>query len=254
MPPRVAEPVAKARGQMPQSAPAAEPAPPLETPESILAAMTERWSRMDSFESRVVRREAIRGITSPTEVLAFRYRKKPYSVRFKWLGEEGKGREMLYVRDQYADKIHILTAPGDIPFSRAQSRMALAPDSPLVRARSRRSIRETGFDVAIQTLTQSLRERPGSVKVVGPTRRDEYPYPLLTVELAVAPREEEGMPDGGKRLMFFDTKADSPSFGLPVMVATYDAAGREIEYYCFDRFIHPTRFDDRDFHPDTLGR
>jgi hypothetical protein len=33
---------------------------------------------------------------------------------------------------------------------------------------------------------------------------------------------------------------------------TFDATGREVDYYCFDRFQFDVRLDDDDFNPDKL--
>ena len=53
--------------------------------------------------------------------------------------------EVLYVRGQHGDKLHILTAANDIPFTPAGRHMALAPDSILVRSASRYPITEAGI-------------------------------------------------------------------------------------------------------------
>ena len=43
-----------------------------------------------------------------------------------------------------------------------------------------------------------------------------------------------------------------PATRFPALVITQDETGREVEYYCFDRFQFPVRLDDDDFNPDKL--
>jgi len=209
--------------------------------------------KIEGFEARLTRREVVYGKAQPLEVIHFRFRRAPLSIRFKWIGEEGKGREMIYVQGQHGDKLHILTAPGDIPFAKAASRMAFSPDSPLVRGRSRHHIREAGFSGAVGSFTRAVQRGGNSARILGLMQRDEYPAPLLAVEMILAPGDDSVMPEGGKRILYFDVRPDAMTYGLPIVAQTYDLKGQEVEYYTMDRFLHPMKFDDRDFHPDRLG-
>ena len=46
--------------------------------------------------------------------------------------------------------------------------------------------------------------------------------------------------------MFFDT-----ALRLPVMVITVDDRGQEVEYYSYDRFLFPARFEEGEFSPEN---
>ena len=81
----------------------------------------EHYARVDSYIVRLTRREQLNGKDKPEEVLLFKFRKDPWSVYFKWLGTEGKGREVVYVHGQYENKIHSILAAGDIPLMPAGS-------------------------------------------------------------------------------------------------------------------------------------
>src|SRR5205085_2960532 len=103
------------------------------------------YSKVSCYIARLRRREVVQGRPKPEEVLVFKFRERPYSVHFKWLGDEGKGREVVFVRGQADEKLHVLTAAGDIPFAPAGKRMDLAADSLLVRSASRYPITEAGI-------------------------------------------------------------------------------------------------------------
>ncbi len=194
----------------------------------------------------------MQGRAKPEEVLVFKFREKPYSVHFKWLGDEGKGREVVYVRGQADDKLHVLTAAGDIPFAPAGKRMALAPDSLLVRSASRYPITEAGIGNMIARFGRLLEavQAGGSgvaVKYLGRVARPEYPVPLEGLECLFPTNREPEIPDGGRRLVYFD-----PATHFPVVSLTYDPTGREVDFYCFDRFQLDVKLDDDDFNPDKL--
>ena len=75
-----------------------------------LAAATA-YARQPSYIARLKRREWANGKPKPEETLIFKFRERPYSVGFKWLSDEGKGRHVVYVRGQGDDKLHVLTVP-----------------------------------------------------------------------------------------------------------------------------------------------
>src|SRR5207248_6756177 len=169
-------------------APVAEPpASPTSTESDPLrrlhADATAAYAKLPCYIARLRRREVIAGRAKPEEVLIFKFRERPYSVHFKWLGEEGQGREVVFVRGQGDDKLHILTAANDIPFTPAGRRLALAPDSMMVRASSKYPITEAGIGNMIARFGRLLDAvRAGgsgaTVKYLGQVQRPEYPVPL----------------------------------------------------------------------------
>jgi hypothetical protein len=211
------------------------------------------YAKQGSYIARLRRRESVPGRAKPEEILLFKFREQPWSVHFKWLGDEGKGREVVYVRGQGDDKLHILTAAGDIPFAPAGRRLDLAPDSLLVRASSKYPITEAGVGATIARYGKLLdavarQQAPGvTLKYLGPVQRPEYPAPLEGVECHFPPGREPDLPQGGKRLVFFD-----PATRFPVVSLAFDPAGQEVDYSCFDRFQLDVHLDDDDFHPEML--
>jgi hypothetical protein len=210
------------------------------------------YAKLPCYISRLRRREVVMGRAKPEEVLIFKFRERPYSVHFKWLGEEGKGREVIFVRGQFESKLHILTAANDIPFTPAGRRLALAPDSMMVRAASKYPITEAGIGNMIARFGRLLDAVQAggsgvSVKYLGPVQRPEYATPLEGVECTFPAGREPEIPDGGRRLVFFDSATH-----FPVVSLTYDQTGHEVDFYCFDRFQLDVKLDDDDFNPDKL--
>jgi hypothetical protein len=75
----------------------------------------ETYSHIDSYIARLRRKEQINGKDKPEEIMLIKFRKQPWSVYFKWLGTEGAGREVVYVKGRNEDKIQTLLAAGDVP-------------------------------------------------------------------------------------------------------------------------------------------
>ena len=219
------------------------------------------YARMDAFEARLTRRETINGKANPQEVIRFQFRQQPYSVHLTWIGgEQGAvGREVIYVHGQNGGKMHIKPTKDD-SFPLPPSPMSFAPDSSMVRSKSRHDIREAGLGEAIRHVGEMLvaiDKNPAMrsrLKYLGLVQRAEYPSKLEAIEETVPPKNEKLLPIGAKRTYFFDTAADGPSAGLPVLVTTFDANGKEVEYYCFDRFLFPVRFIDADFDPEIAWK
>jgi hypothetical protein len=212
-----------------------------------------RFAGMDSYIARLRRREQVHGKDQPEELILFKFRKQPWSVYFKWLGETGKGREVVYVKGQHGKMLHTLLAAGDMPLMPAGKRMALAPDNVFVKSASRHAITEAGIGVIIEQFGQALKAQEngksalGFLTYRGATKRPEFDQPLETVEQQVPPGAEASLPQGGRRWVFVD-----PASHLPVLLITHDDKGHEVEYYCYDRLQYPVRLDDSDFNPDKL--
>ena len=212
-----------------------------------------RFATIDSYVARLRRREQVKGKDQPEELMLFKFRKQPWSVYFKWLGQTGNGREVIYVKGQHGDMIHTLLAAGDMPLAPAGKHMALAPDNVFVRSASRHAITEAGVGVMIEKFGLALasqergEKRSGPLAYVGAAKRPEYDTSLETAEHVIPPGVEPKLPRGGRRWLFFD-----PASHLPVLMITHDDKDHEVEYYCYDRLQYPVKLDDLDFDPDKL--
>ncbi|MGE3805621.1 MAG: DUF1571 domain-containing protein [Gemmataceae bacterium] len=233
---------------------------PMHPPETIKLRQlhqlaSARVNKMDSYIVRLRRREQVNGQDRPEEMMTFKFRKSPFSVYFKWLGIEGRGREVVYVKDQFDNKLHTLLAAGDMPLMPAGKRMSLSPDSIFVRSASRHSINDAGFGYLVEAFGRAVRrvetnpKTASTMKYLGLLKRPEFDEPGDAVEQVIQPGEEALLPKGGTRLWLFDTDSH-----LPVLTITSDNTGHQVEYYCYDRLQWPVKLDNEDFNPDLLWR
>jgi hypothetical protein len=207
---------------------------------------------MDSYIARLTRRELSNG-RYEEEVMLFKFRKQPWSVYFKWLGDVGKGREVVFVKGQHGSQIHTLLAAGDHPLKPAGSRLSLSPDSVFVKMASRHPVTEAGIGASVDRLVALLDAidrgdtRRGTLVDLGTQQRTDYAAPLALIEHTFPGGLDPAMPRGGKRLYGFDLENH-----LPVLVTARDDKGHEVEYYRYDRLQYPVRLDNDDFDPDKL--
>ena len=195
---------------------------------------------------------------TPPDDCIMQFRKQPFSVYMKFIGEAGKGREVVYVQGIYKDEMQILTGAGDLIKG---IRVARSPDDPEVMKRSRHSIRDAGYDKTLGILTKQVEQLesgklpPGTIRYAGPTKRPEHgDKPLELVVRTVGPKEDPLLDGGGAWSLWFDAQPDSPSYGLPVVLILQDARGGEVEYICYDKFRGPLKLGDADFNPDRLSK
>lgn len=249
------------------AAPAAPPAPAaanLTAVRKLAAAAGAKAKTLDTYEAVFVRRETLDTATKPgqTEEVIFKYRTQPMAVYMKNIGEVGKGREVIYNPSQHGDKVHVIVGAGDTRLYKPGSRgPSLSPDSPMVRSKSRHTIRESGIGisagkfVALAAKIEAGKVPADVVKYAGVLKREEFgDHPLEGVEQTVRKGDEEDVPTGGVRHWFFDARPGSPSQGLPVLVILYDPAGRELEYYRYTQLKVPAALTDADFDPTRWGK
>jgi hypothetical protein len=251
--PTNSSPPSAVKPQADGSQPAPVPTAPPQTAKQLMQQASARCATLNSYIVRLTRREFLKGKSNPEEILLFKFRKQPFSVHFKWLGETAKGREVVYVKGRYDNKIHTKLAAGDAPLMPAGTRWSVSPDSALARSASRHPITNAGIGHCVETLSAQLDaqehgdRRQGTITVLPPQRRPEYAQPVETIQRDIPPGIEPELPRGGRRMFYFD-----PDWRLPMLVITYDDTGREVEYYRYDRMQAPLNLDDDDFNPDKL--
>ena len=212
------------------------------------------YTGMDSYNYRFTRRESVGGKLQPEELILVKIRRKPFSVSLRWLGDEGKGREVMYVDGKFGSKLQILTAPNEVfPFA-PPTRFNFAPNDAMVKSKSRHSITESGFGNLIDNFGRLVAgieagdARVGTAKYLGMIERKEFPRPVEAVHHNLPPGADPDLPKGGQRWWYFDA-----NHGLPVLVITHDETG-EVEYYRHDLIQWPARLDDLDFDPSRMGK
>lgn len=223
----------------------------------LLNTSLKRYAEVADYECRLIKREVVGGKQLPTDEILYRFRKEPLSVYMKTLSEAGQGREVMYVKGQFGEKMHVITGKGDNLIVGVGYKTEVDPDSKMATAKSRYRVYEAGFGRTLAGLTKavnSMEAGSGAVKALGLVSRKEFEYTLEAIEVTLKPSDDPLLDKGGKRQLFFDPKPDSPSYMLPVLVITTDAAGKEVEYYCFDRLKTPTGLKDADWNPAMLGK
>jgi hypothetical protein len=230
-------------------------APPGNSVQRLQQLAAERYASMDSYIARLTRREQVNGKNGPEEIMLFKFRKEPWSIYFRWLGEAGKGREVVYVRGQHENKIHTLLAAGDMPLMPAGKRLALPIDSSLIRSACRHPITEAGFGASIERLGTLLSamergdKKAGTLTALGPQARAEFRRPAEVIEHLIPAGTEPELPRGGRRQYWFD-----PETNLPLLVIARDDRDQEVEYYRYDKLLFPVKLDADDFDPDKLWK
>jgi hypothetical protein len=223
------------------------------TPRQLWEAANERIKDLDTYIVRLTRRETIKDRANPEEVMLFKYRSAPWSVYFKWLGKEGSGREVLYVRGQHDNKIHSRLAAGDIPLMPAGRRMALSPDNILVRSAARHPITQAGIASTVNQIGRLVAShekgdaKTGKVIPLKAVNRPEFAKVVVGLEHRLPAGLDATLPNGGVRTWFF-----CPTTKLPMLIVGKDEKGNEVEYYRYDRLQSNVKLDDNDFHPEAL--
>lgn len=200
---------------------------------------------LDSYICRMTRREMVNGSAKPEELMMFTFRKQPFSIYFKWIGKENNGRQVVYVKGKYDDKLHIQTSPGG-------TSMGLAPDSFLIRRSSRHPVTEAGVCAIVEKYAAALAaadKGKGALRYLGVVKRPDFDegVSLEGTEQEMPPGTDPYLPRGGRCQLYFNTATH-----LPVLVITKDERGQEVEYYRFDRFQARVKLDDDDFNPERL--
>ena len=91
--------------------------------------------------------------------------------------------------------------------------------------------------------------REGTARYLGKVKRPEFEELVEGVAQTLPPKYDGMFPAGGQRFWYFDATS-----GLPVLITTFDEKGRELEYYCHDRFQVPANLDDDDFNPNKMWK
>lgn len=240
--------------------PAPSPAPVVAIDMRALVRDTaKRYEKIADYEARLTKREVVKGKAMPGEEMTFRYRKEPHSVYMFVTSDNGKGRELLYVKGQNNGKMIIVTGKGDNVLVGVGYKLSVDPEEPMATSKTRNRVANAGFGRTLGVLEKFFDDdangkRPaGTIRVLGEVDRPEYAKPMLGLEIVLVAGDDPNLPKGGKRKYFFDNDKTSPSFGFPVLIITTENE-KEVEYYCFDRFKMPGNFIDADFSADKLGK
>lgn len=242
-------------------APKADGAKSLAELKALVATAGAAWKAVDTLEATITRREVNPQGTATSEVVLFQFRREPMSVFTRTTSESGKGREVVFNPAKHGDNLYIMVGQGDHKLLKAGTVLpGVSPDDSRVKEKARYSIRDTGLGKNVTRIADAVAKvevgklPADALTYLGAVKRDEYPYPLAGVTLALRPGDDPLFPNGGKRTYYFDTKEKSPSFGLSVLTFATDAKGNEAEYYLFEKVKSPADLTDAHFDPKRLGK
>jgi hypothetical protein len=230
-----------------------DPGNPFDPLRELYDKAAQTHGSMDSYTLRLRRREVVGNQSRPEDVLFVKWRKEPWSVYCKWLGPEGKGRELVYVKGHYENAVHTVMTTGRMPFLQARKRFKAAADDVLLKSDSRYPVTEADLGALIKRFCALLdaRERGDTPQVtltyLGHVWRPEFKNMVKEVLQEIPPDQEPQLLRGGQRQWFFD-----PESHLPILIVTEDDTGREVEYHCYDCVMFPAYLTDNDFNPDVL--
>jgi hypothetical protein len=213
----------------------------------------EQEKSMNNYMCRIRRKEQVDGKDRPEEIIMLKYCRAPLSIHCKWLGDEAKGREIIYVHGQNENRVNVLTGRGDM--LGAGKRMTFPLESPIVRSKSRYPLTEAGLGAAVMRFSALInaidhgQANAGTARYLGLQSRSEFARPVEAVEQTIPANLESFLPRGGFRYFFFEEAT-----GLPMVVVTIDDNKRQVEYYHFDRLQCSVNLDETDFDPDMLWK
>jgi hypothetical protein len=230
-------------------------ASPPRSPREVLQDANQAFAQIDSYIARLTRRDRAKNKNANDETLLFTFRKNPWSVHFKWLAGDGEGREVIYVKDHYENKLHTLLAAGDAPLLPAGKHLALPLNSFLVKTANRHPITDAGMGAIIDRLNRILEANQrgdnhlGKITGQGVKPHADWGGPLEGLEIILPPGADDDVPNGGRSLVYFD-----PVSHLPVITSLRDEHDFELDYNRFDRLQLNVKLDDADFNPDVVWK
>ncbi len=243
----------------PKDAPAKAPGKTdgLAVAKQVYALAYAKYEKLNDYEVHMVRREVVGGKETPTEEIQFQFRKQPFSVYMKNVGENGKGREVLYVEGKFDGLMNVVTGQGDNRLIGAGFKTSLRPDSSMATSKSRHKITEAGAGTMLVKLDKAIKSAEAGktvIKSLGTVQRKDQSTPVDGIEIPILPGDDSTLPKGGMWTLYFDLKPDSAGYGNLAVQITTDEKDREVEYYCFTNWKVPANLTDADFHPDRLGK
>ncbi len=162
----------------------------------LAEAAADKWAKVDTYEATVTRHELAPNKDMTEDVVLYQFRKEPMAVYIKNISEAGKGREIIYYPAKHGDKIYAVIGKGDENFlyKVGQKAPAVSPDMPLVKTRTRYSIREAGHGTPIARVAGwAAKAEAGKIPAenltyLGEVNRPEFKKAVVGVQLKLRRR------------------------------------------------------------------
>ncbi len=228
----------------------------------LVATAAERWAKVDTYEALVSRKELSPKKIMNNDVVVYHYRKEPMAVYLRNIDEANAGRQIIYNPSQHGDKVYAIIGKGDanLLFKAGAKAPVVSPDMPLVKDKTRYSIREAGYGTPIARVAmwvgkvESGKIPADALTYLGPVTLPEFKQSVAGVKLILRPGDDVLLPKGGTRQWFYDINPESPAYGFPVLIIATEPDGKEVEYYLFEKLKFGVPFKDSDFSPERLDK
>lgn len=162
--------------------------------------------------------EQMNGKLLPPDNFTLSKRREPFAVLMQWSDGKDAGREVMFSPVDTKGMIQIRMPKGLIP------RISMAPDSLLVRSKSRHPITEAGADSVVERLTETLNLHKSNHQNAGQLQAERLNDTRLGPIDRVTHRTFQG------ELWVVDLDATT---GLPLTIHATDAQGQLLEHYEF---------------------
>ncbi|MBI1322883.1 DUF1571 domain-containing protein [bacterium] len=185
---------------------------------SILEKTRRTFAETSNYKVEVALQERMNGRLLPQDKFTLYKRRQPLAVRMEWIEGKDVGREVIYSPAETKGMIQIRMPKGLIP------RISMAPDSPLVRSKSRHPIDEAGADSVVDRLTATLRKFESGSPEAGSLNVESVVDPQLGPIRRVSHHTIE------REIWVVDLDENT---GLPLTIHATDESGELLEHYEF---------------------
>jgi len=132
-------------------------------PVEMIYSLSSSYGNVQDYTAVFIKQERVRGILRWEEKTIFKF-KKPFNVYMGWSEGPGEGREILYSPEKNDGKM-IINPHGLIALIIPV--INIEPDNPMVKSKSRHTIKEAGMGMTIKFLIEQLElaKKGGDLKI-----------------------------------------------------------------------------------------
>ncbi len=208
-------------------------------PLKMIYSLRKTYENVNDYTAVFIKQERVRGILHWEEKIIFKF-KKPFNIYMGWREGPGEGREILYSRGKNDGKM-IINPHGLIALIIPV--INIEPDNPMVRSKSRHTIKEAGIGMTIKFLIEQLElaEKQGDLKIefIGEE----------TFKDRVCSKIETVFPEGksyyaGRILIYIDKE-----YNLPSQTFVYDWKNKLLEKASYTELKINVGLGESDFDP-----
>ena len=190
-------------------------------PLKVLSGMEAAYAKVDDYTANFLKQERVGGKVLPEENIFLKF-KKPFKVYMKWLKGPHEGREALFVRGKYDNKV-VGHDSGILGFLN----LKMDPNGKLAMRGNRHPITDVGIGRLIEIVMTNVRrgEKSGEVTLRLAGEEQVYGRQAWHIKIDYPPEKAKG---------YYCRKLDlwvDRELGLPVKIIVYGWKGEFLESY-----------------------